>query len=274
MTAETDSPDPDPATSLLAFFGSELQRIRSEQNKSQGMLARRAHTSQSMISKIEAGRRVPSEDLARVLDRALDTGGTFERLQPIVIRYAYPPWIRALVELEAQSTAMRVFESQIIPGLLQTEDYARAMLAAVRSDDLEELVAARMSRQGILEREQPPRMWYVIDEQALQRPMGTPSMWRAQLRRLVKAGSHPRSVIQVIPRRVTAHPGLAGPFTLLSFEDHPDTMWVDGFSMGRITVDLGEVADGTQAYDLLRAAALSPDESADLITGYAEGRYS
>ncbi|MGQ4515561.1 Scr1 family TA system antitoxin-like transcriptional regulator [Streptomyces sp. DW26H14] len=273
MTAETDSP-PDPTTSLLAFFGSELQRIRTETGKSQGAVAKAAHTTQSMISKIEAGRRVPSEGLAADLDDCLCTGGHFARLHPLVIRYAYPQWIRAYVELERTAATLRVFESQIIPGLLQTEAYARAMLTAVRPDNLEELVAGRLSRQDVLDRPEPPRAWFVIDEHALQRPMGTAKEWRAQMEVLTKADRNPRHVIQVIPRRVRSHPGLAGPFTLLTFDDGPDTLYVDGFSMGRTTIDAEEVTGGSQAYDLLRAVALSPEESAELVADYAEGRKS
>ncbi|MFE1175863.1 helix-turn-helix domain-containing protein [Streptomyces sp. NPDC058773] len=286
MTAETD--EPDPTASLLAFFGTELTRIRTELRLSQEKTAKLAHTTQSMLSKIEAGKRVPSKELAHDLDAALKNGGHFGRLYPLVIRYAYPSWFLPFIELERDAVSMRVFESQIIPGLLQTEDYARAMLAAVRPDNLDDLVAARMSRQEVFERDTPPRAWFVVDEQALRRPIGGADVWGAQLEHLLKAGEDPRTVIQVIPRKVLAHPGLAGPFTLLRFEDGtqpppsrtsstprrqeaaPDVLYVDGFSQGRIALDASEVAAGAHAYDLLRAVALSPEESAELIGGYLE----
>lgn len=225
-----------------------------------------------MISKIESAQRVPSEDLARDLDTALRSGGHFMRLYPLVIKYAYPSWFLPFIELERDATSMRVFESQIIPGLLQTEGYARAMLSAVRPDNLEDLVAARMSRQEVFERETPPRTWFVVDEQALRRPIGGVEVWRAQLESLRKAGQAPRTVIQVIPRRVFAHAGLAGPFSVLGFEEGPDVLYVDGFSQGRTALDASEVAAGAASYDLLRAVALSPEESADLIGDYMEGR--
>ncbi|MGY4959005.1 helix-turn-helix domain-containing protein [Streptomyces nigrescens] len=272
MTAETDAPDP--TSSLLAFFGSELERIRTAAGVSQGECAAEAHTTQSMISKIEHACRVPSEDLARDLDAALKTGGHFLRLYPLVIKYAYPSWFLPFIELEREATSMRVFESQIIPGLLQTEDYARAMLTAVRPDNLEDLVAARMSRQEVFERPMPPRMWFVMDEQALRRPIGGADVWRVQLESLLKAGQSPRTVIQVVPRKVVAHGGLAGPFTVLGFEEGADVLYVDGFSQGRTALDASEVAAGAHAYDLLKAVALSPEESAELIGGYMEGRKS
>ncbi|WP_461297545.1 helix-turn-helix domain-containing protein [Streptomyces harbinensis] len=263
MTVETDAPDPN--SSLLAFFGSKLRRIRQEQDVSQDEAARRAHTTQSMLSRVEAATRVPSADLARDLDDAFSTGGHFGRLHPLVIRYAYPSWFLPFIELEREATGMRVFESQIIPGLLQTEEYARSMLAAVRPDNLDDLVAARMTRQEILERDTPPRAWFVLDEQVLVRPIGGPDIFRAQLDRLLIMAQQPRIVIQVIPRAVVAHAGLAGPFTLLGFDEGPDVLYIDGFSQGRTALDTSEVVSAAHAYDLLRASALSPDASADLI---------
>ncbi|MFJ7590830.1 Scr1 family TA system antitoxin-like transcriptional regulator [Streptomyces sp. NPDC097617] len=269
MTAETDGPDP--TSSLLAFFGSELLRIRTEAGWSQAKTAHKAHTTQSMLSKVESAQRVPSEDLVHDLDEAFGTGGHFGRLHPLVIRYAYPKWFLPFIELERDATSMRVFESQILPGLLQTEEYARAMLSAVRPDNLDDLVAARISRQDILERETPPRLWCVVDEHALLRPIGGAGVMRAQLEHLLKASEKPRTVIQVIPTNVPAHAGLAGPFTILGFNEGPDVLYVDGFGQGRIALDMTEVAEAARSYDLLRAVALSPDATADLIGAHLEG---
>ncbi|RKN06308.1 helix-turn-helix domain-containing protein [Streptomyces radicis] len=271
MTVEAEE-FPDPASSLLAFFGSELRRVRQDAGLSQEEGARKAHTTQSMLSKVEAAKRVPSEDLARDLDAAFGTGGHFSRLYPLVIRYAYPSWFLPYVELEQEATSMRVFESQIIPGLLQTEDYARAMLSAVRPDNLDDLVAARMTRQEVFEKETPPRTWFVLDEFVLLRSIGGPDVFRTQLERLLTAGQDPRTVIQVVPRTVVAHAGLAGPFTLLGFDEGADVLYVDGFSQGRMALDTTEVAAGGHAYDLLRAAALSHDATAELIGRHLEER--
>ncbi|WP_405535663.1 helix-turn-helix transcriptional regulator [Streptomyces sp. NBC_00075] len=264
MTVETD-PAPDPTKSLLAFFGTELARIRTKQGLSQEQTARLAHTTQSMLSKVESAKRVPSLDLARDLDIALKTDGHFERLHALVISYAYPSWFLPVVELERDAVSIRSFQNQVIPGLLQTEDYARSMHLTDRPDNLDDLVAARMTRQEIFEREDRPRTWFIIDEYALLRLIGEEAVMRAQFEHLLEAGQHPRTVIQIIPRAVAAHPGLAGPFMLLGFDEGPDVLHVDGFSRGRTALDQGEVAEGVRAYDLLRAVALSPDASAELI---------
>lgn len=242
-----------------------MARIRTKLGLSQERLAKLAHTTQSMISKVEAAKRVASEDLTRDLDIALKTDGHFARLYPLVIRDAYPSWFLPFVELEQDAVSIRSFENQVIPGLLQTEEYARSMLLAVRPDNLDDLVAARMTRQEIFEREERPRTWFIMDEFALLRHIGGEAVMRAQFEHLLEAGQHPRTVIQLIPRTVGAHPGLAGPFALLGLDEGPDVLHVDGFSQGRTALDQEEVAEGARTYDLLRAVALSPDASAELI---------
>jgi transcriptional regulator with XRE-family HTH domain len=269
MAEETDVPDPE--SSLLAFFGSEVRRVRTEAGMSQGQVAKEAHSTQAMISYIELARRVPTAQLAGDLDRVFGTGGHFQRLHPLVLRYAYPSWYLPIVQIEGDATSIRSFQGQIIPGLLQTEEYARAVFGTVRPDTLEDLVAARMSRQALFERESPPRAWFVVDEQVLRRNIGGVAVMRAQLERLLVAGSAPRTVIQVIPERVAAHPGLEGPFAIFTLPEVSDVLYVDGFSQGRMGLDSAEVASAAHAYDLLRAVSLSPDESAELIGGYLEG---
>ncbi|MFE6689655.1 Scr1 family TA system antitoxin-like transcriptional regulator [Streptomyces sp. NPDC057743] len=278
---EDDNGQPSAPISLLGFFGSRVLKLRTERGWSQAELAHEAHTTGAMISYVENAKRVPSADLARDLDKALGVD-FFAEFYPLVVRYAYPSWFLPFIELEAEANRHRVFESQIIPGLLQTEDYARAMLTSVRPDNLDDLVAARMTRQALLERDQPPYTWFVVDEQALRRNIGGPDVMRAQLERLLTAGEHPRCVIQVVPEEVTAHPGLAGPFTLLSFDEEGqepkagehrpphDVLYVDGFSQGRTALDAAEVTAATHAYDLLKSYALSPNASAERIGGYLE----
>ncbi|MCC3768386.1 helix-turn-helix transcriptional regulator [Streptomyces sp. UNOC14_S4] len=261
MTVEADRPDP--TASMLAFFGSEVLRLRTKAGWSQEKTAHEARSTHAMISYVENAKRVPSKELADGLDVAFRTDGHFGRLHPLVMRYAYPKWFVRYVELEQEATRIRSFQAQMIPGLLQTEDYARALFEAVRPDNLDGLVAARMTRQTLLEH--GLRCWFIVDEPALDRLIGGEAVMRDQLKRLLAAGQEPRIVIQVIPRTVPAHAGLTGPFTLLSFDEGADVLHVDGFSQGRTTADTSEVDEAVHAYDLLRAVALSPKDSADLI---------
>ncbi|QKW52413.1 helix-turn-helix domain-containing protein [Streptomyces buecherae] len=270
---ETDNGAP---ASLAGFLGRQLRKLRTERGWSQTELATKAHTTGAMISYVENAKRVLAPDLARDLDATFGID-FFEELCPLVLAYAYPSWFLPYVELEREAKAIRSFQSQVVPGLLQTEEYARGTLAPWRPDNLDDLVAARLTRQALFDRDEPPHTWFILDEQVLRRRIGGPTVMRDQLERLLSAGRHPRCVIQVIPEAVAAHPGLSSAFTMLSFdqgeEKKPphDVLHVDGFSRGRTALDPAEVNEGARAYDLLRSYALSPEESSDRIGEYMEG---
>lgn len=252
--------------SPLEHFGEEVRLARTQLGISRDDLGAWAHCGYSLVAKVEAGDRVPSEEFASACDDVFPhSHGRFARLRRFIVTCIYPKCFLPYVEHESKAVSVRVFESLIIPGLLQTEDYARALLTAVRPDNLDDLVAARMSRQEIFERDIPPRTWFIVDEYVVMRLIGGPTVMRAQLERLLTVGEHPRTIIQVVPRTVPAHPGLAGPFTLFRFDEGEDVLYVDGFSQMRTGMDANEVAEGERAYDLLRAVALSPEASADLI---------
>ncbi|NJQ14456.1 helix-turn-helix domain-containing protein [Streptomyces bohaiensis] len=269
MTAERITPSP--KVSLLEFFGAELRRLRTKASWAQGELASAAHTTQSMICKIERARQVPSIEMSESLDAALATDGHFARLHPLVLAYAYPAWFLPYVEMEREATAIRVFQGQVVPGLLQTEEYARALLSSRRPDSLDDLVTSRLSRQEVLEGSDRPRAWFVLDEQVLRRRVGNAQLMRGQLERLLSAGSEPRTVVQVIPESRGVHAGLDGNFSVLTSVE-ADVLHVDGFFEGRLSIDPSETAEALHAYDLLRADALPPCQSADLIHEYLRGQ--
>ncbi|MBV9023231.1 MAG: helix-turn-helix domain-containing protein [Streptomycetaceae bacterium] len=249
---------------MLAFYGAEQRRLRTEAGISQARLAKLAYCTPSLLCKIESAQRVPSEELAQRCDAVLDTGGHLARLWPLVIKYAYPAWFRPFVDLEEQATAIQSFETRLIPGLLQTEEYARAIFAGGRPDRMEELVAARLNRQRILTRDDPPQLWVVMDENALRTNFGGRSVMRAQLARLLQAVEVPRIVIQVVPADVRAHVSY-WPYWTLSFDEGPDVLYVDGFYQGELRGEPEVLQEAHRAYDLLRAIALPPDASIDLI---------
>ncbi|MDF3293330.1 helix-turn-helix domain-containing protein [Streptomyces silvisoli] len=256
--------DLDSASSMLTFYGAEQRRIRTEAKMSQARLAKLVFCTPSLLCKIEAAQRVPSEELAVATDAALNTGGHFARLWPLVIKYAYPAWFRPFVELEEQATAIRSFENRVVPGLLQTEEYARALFAGGRPDKVEELVAARLNRQRVLTGDAPPRLWAIMDENALRANFGGPSVMHAQLARLLQASEIPRIVVQVVPANVRTHAAYH-PFACLSFTEGSDVLYVDGFCQGELRGEPATLATAHHTYDLLRAIALSPDSSIDLI---------
>ncbi|MER5780293.1 helix-turn-helix transcriptional regulator [Streptomyces mobaraensis] len=263
MPVETDVPDP--LSSPLTFFGRELSRLRNEARLSQARMARAARTTQAMISYVENAKRVPSEDLARDLDLALGTGGHFARLYTLVVKFVYPGWFRSYIDFECGASVINSYQNGFIPGLLQTEDYARTILAGGRPTNLDDLVTARLSRQDIFDRADRPLTWFVIDEYAISRTLTTPTVMRAQLDRVLDAQDHPKTVVQVVPHDTPPHPGMNGSFTNLNFDVGADVLHIDGFLQGRTALDPDEASAAAHAYDLIRAVALSPQASADLI---------
>ncbi|MEW2034923.1 helix-turn-helix transcriptional regulator [Streptomyces roseifaciens] len=247
------------------YLGREVKFAREARGWSQAVLATKLHCGQSYVSKIESGSQLASPQFAEQCDVVFGTPGVYARLRERAAQGGHPSWFAPFTKLERDAVAMRVFESQIIPGLLQTEAYARAMLESVRPDRLEDLVAARMSRQRVLQGEERPHCWFILDEQVLWRPIGGATVWRAQLERLLTEGQNPRTVIQVVPRAVPAHPGLSGAFTLLTPAAGPIALYAEGFPEGRTTEEAAQVAAAERAYALLTSVALSHEASAELI---------
>ncbi|MCF3962453.1 DUF5753 domain-containing protein [Streptomyces fuscigenes] len=221
----------------------------------------------SLLNKIEAAQRLPTKELSALADEKFGTGDHFKRLWPLVIKYAYPKWFRPYVELEAAATRIRSFEVQSVPGLLQTADYARAILGTRRNnpDKVAEMVSARLERQNILKRQQPPELWVVLDENVLHRRAGGVDTMRRQLEHLKEVAESPNVVLQVLPYDVGVHAGNEGPFAALTLDEGPNVVYVDGFLQGQIIAETEHVSTAERVYDLLAADALSIGRSYDLI---------
>ncbi|MET7298699.1 Scr1 family TA system antitoxin-like transcriptional regulator [Embleya sp. NPDC005575] len=264
MSAATEL---DPSASVLTFYATEFRRERERIRMTQREMAKRAWMAPSLLNKIESAKRLPTEDLSKLADELFGTGDRFQRLWPLVIRYAYPAWFRPFVELEEAASIIRSFEVQVVPGLLQTERYARAVLAAGRLDlkDLDEQVSARLQRQRVFERADPPELRVVLDENVLRRTWGGRDVTRAQLERVIELAEQPRFVIQVIPYESGSHAGVGGPFAALTLDEGPDVVYVDGFLQGQIMAEPADVKAAHRTYDLLTAEALSTTRSIDLI---------
>jgi hypothetical protein len=164
---------------------------------------------------------------------------------------------------------MLKYEPQAVPGLLQTEDYARAQIRTGRvrdsDEEIEKHVAARISRQAILSRSDPPLLWVILDEAVLRRPVGGAEVMRDQLTRLVHAAQSPRVVLQVLPFAAGAHGGMSGPMTLFSLPDETKLVYAEGFGGGQIIGLPEEVVNCRLRLDLMRACALPPDDSVRMI---------
>ncbi|MEC4018646.1 helix-turn-helix domain-containing protein [Streptomyces sp. H27-D2] len=268
MTAETVGADPtDPTSSALAHFGAEVRLEREALGLSRADFGKEATCGYDLVAKIEKGQRVPPREFAEACDRVFPhANGRFLRLWPLALKFAYPAWFRGYVELEEKATHIRLFHPLLVPGLVQTEEYAREVLRAGRPENLDDAVTIRMERQRVLVKDDPPRLWLVLSEYVLRRTsVGDAAVMRGQLQRLRDLAETPRHILQILPEEAGPVHGGSNPFGVLSFREGADVVHVDGFPTGYIVADTAPVSEAQNAYDLLKATALPPDKSAALI---------
>jgi transcriptional regulator with XRE-family HTH domain len=258
----------------LRTFGAELRAHRVNAGWSQAELAPRLFVSASLESALENGTRAPKQGLAEACDELFGTTGTFARLWRLTIGQAWPSWFAQYAQLEEQATRIHKWELRYVPGLLQTADYARAVMRAGRpweaADVIEEDVRARIARQDILTKGSPPLAWFVIDQSVLLRAYGGTDVMREQVKRLLELAELPSVVIQILPFSVTDHPGADGPLTILEFTGSPSVGYAEGRGSGRLIETHSEVANAMRCYDLVRAAALPRSTTLDMIKKVAD----
>ncbi|MFJ1924119.1 MULTISPECIES: helix-turn-helix domain-containing protein [unclassified Streptomyces] len=264
----------DPCASPLDYYGWELRRQREAAGLRQQQLGDIIFCTGSLIGQIETTKKIPTRDFSERVDAALGTDGVFSRLVGLVLRSQLPSWFQAYAEMEAKAAYISTYQAQLVYGLLQTEDYARALLAPGMPNDPDSLVAARMERQRILEREKPPLAWAVLDEAVLYRPIGGNKVMRAQLQHLLDYSTHRWMRIQVLPFAAGEHSSLDGSFNLLRFDDDPDIVYTEDLISGHMTASPDTVREASLRYAHLQAASLSVGDSAALISRVMEERYA
>ncbi|MER5933259.1 helix-turn-helix transcriptional regulator [Streptomyces sp. NPDC002054] len=265
--------DLDPSASPLDYYGSELRQLREEAGLKQSQLGDIVFCTGSLIGQIETARKVPTRDFSERVDVALETRGVFSRLVGLVLRSQLPAWFQAYAEMEAKAAYISTFQPQLVYGLLQTEEYARAVLGVRKGGDLDARVAARMDRQRLLDRENPPLMWVVMSEAVLYQQIGGREVMRNQLAHLLALKEREWVQVQILPFEAGAHAGLPGSFTLLRFDDDPDLVYTEDFVQGHMTANPQALREGSLRYDHLQAAALSVEDSAARIARVMEERY-
>ena len=266
-------------TAALSLFADELKAAREQRGWSQADLADEIPYSLSTISMVEALHRVPTRDLAVHLDKAFGTPGTFARLEGRLRDLPFPASFRPFAAYEAEATALYVFEHSLIPGLLQTPGYARAVLATrpnTAEDEIDNLVAARLARQDVLSREDPPAplLWALIDEGVLYRPVAPAEVMHDQLMHLVEMSRRPNITVQVLPYSAGGHTGLLGAFTVADLDGNAGTVNVEDITDGRVFEDPGMVSRVTLRYKSLQSEALPKGASRELIARVAEERWT
>lgn len=276
----------DPYSSPLAFFGAELKRLREHAGMTQADVAEQTNYALSTVSSYETGTRIPSPDFAKRADRLFgtvgqpeDDEGDLERLQHLVERVSVRPWFRDRVEVERKAAEIREYESYQVPGLLQTEDYARAIMSVGRpklpSDEIERAVALRMTRQEILElpdglpadQEQTPRYWAIIDESALHRVVGGPEIMQAQRDHLVEMAQRPNITIQIIPNKTGPTSAYGRAFTILVSQNNSSVVYLEDPNSAHYVRDRDDVNRYVLIFDHLRASALDDTQTIRLLKG-------
>ena len=269
----------DPGASPLAFFGSELRRARAAAGLSQEQLGQRVGYSAALVGKVETGERAPSQDFAKRCDQAMPGAeGLFARMHALTQRWdgGYPSWFAEWVEAERRAASLCWWEPLLVPGLVQTADYARALFEAWRQadgDELEQLVTGRMDRQSIFDRPDPPSLWVIVDEGVLHRRIGSAKIMHDQLTHLADVADRPNVTVQVVPGEVGAHVGLLGGFAIASV-DGESIVYMESPDQGQTTQTPSVVAKVSATFDTLRAEALPRVTSRDLIKRVAEEQWT
>ena len=264
-------------------FGAELRYYRERAGLSQIDLAALVNVSHDVISKIETGSRPPAEGFPERLDAVpeLDTrdglARLWENLKKGLRNQAIPGWFRPWAETEADATTLRSYQPLLVPGLLQTEAYARAILAAepgIKRDDLDAQVAARIGRQAILEHDGAPQIWYVLDEAVLHRCIGGTKVIHDQLMHLADLSEHPKVSVQIVPQSAGAHAGLLGAFVIADVSGSTGMVYLETAAEGQVTDSPATLAHVTFRFDSLRSEALPRVASRDLIMKIAEEKWT
>jgi transcriptional regulator with XRE-family HTH domain len=266
------------------LVGAQLRRLRTEQGISREEAGEAIRASEWKIHRLENGQVGFKErdvvDLLRlygvteptevagfvVLAREANQPGWWQPYGDLL-----PQWFRAYVDLESAASVIRAYEGQYVPGLLQTEDYLRAVVDGAHLDDspeeMERRVQLRMTRQTLLTRPDAPRLWAVVDEAALRRPVGGREVMRTQLERLVEATKLPNVTLQVLPFGVGAHPAMGGAFSILRFHDQelPDVVYVEHLTNALYLDRRDDVDHYLHVMENISVRAASPDQTEGIV---------
>ena len=266
------------------LVGARLRRLRTELGLTREEAAQAIRASEWKIHRLENGQvgfkdrdiidllaRYQVTDPAEVaefltLAREANTPGWWQHYGDVL-----PSWFRTYVDLEQAATLIRSYEGQFVPGLLQTDDYMRAVVRGAHLEESGEEVGRRvrlrMARQILLTRQDPPRLWAVVDEAALRRPVGGQEVMRGQLERLIEATKLPNVTLQILPFDSGAHPAMVGSFSVLRFPDQelPDVVYLEHLTSALYLNKPDEVDQYLHVMESICVRAAAPDQTVELL---------
>ncbi|MCX4819977.1 helix-turn-helix transcriptional regulator [Streptomyces sp. NBC_01142] len=264
----------DPYTGPRAFYGAELRRLREQAKMSQEQLGERVFCSGSYIGQFESAARRPQLDMSRMFDELLGSGEHLQRLCRLARTSKVADYFADAAELECLARAISEYAPVLVPGLLQTEEYARAITRTANPfappEDVEELVRARMDRQQVLDGPAAPVLWAILHEAVLLAPIGGREVMRHQALHIAELARRPRVVVQILPFTAMTEAFMGSMLSVMAFADSPTVVYTEGAGSGQLIEEPALVEHSTRAYDLARAAALSPSASLALLASVAE----
>lgn len=262
-------PDDESGAAVVAAVGRQIKAWREAAGMRACELGAAMGYGEDLIYKVEGGRRIPRPEFLDGADTVLGAGGKLAAMKPDVAEVRYPKKIRDLAKLEARAVELAAYGSHNLHGLLQTEEYARALLGTRRPvlspDELERAVAGRMARHSVFGRAPAPELSFVQEEASLRRPIGGLAVWRRQLENLLRVGELPFVEIQVMPTLRWDHPGTGGRIQVLKFADGSAVGRADDDFAGRAISHPKQLRILELRYGIIRARALTPGESLAFI---------
>ncbi|MFG2829554.1 helix-turn-helix domain-containing protein [Streptomyces sp. NPDC048434] len=251
-------------------IGAQLSHFRKAARITQPALAERVGLHEDTIGSIEQGRRPLKIDLAETFDELLNTKGALAvAVAKVPEKERFPAFVQDFVEYEEDALSLLSYENQVMPGLLQTEDYAQSVFTClfppISEVEATERLSARLDRQRLLQRDPPPVMNFIVEEVILTRPIGGDEVLREQIRHLRRCTELPFVGLQIMPTRRTKHAGLNGPLVLLETPDHGQLAYIEGQRVSFLVEDPDEVSVLQQKYGMLRSQALTPEDSISLL---------
>ncbi|MFE1435591.1 helix-turn-helix domain-containing protein [Streptomyces griseoaurantiacus] len=256
-------------TGMLCVFGRQLKLLRERAGLDRAKLGSLTGYSASTIASFEQARRIAPPKFIDQVDEVLQAGGVLSASKEEVARAQYPAFFRDAAKLEAEAVELHVYDTQLVNGLLQAEEYARAVFAMwqplLDETVIERRVAARLARQEIFSRRPTSHLSFVMEEAVLLRKLGGEAIWRGQLEHLMLMVEKRNVVIQVMPLSRQEHAGLAGAFTLMEVKDGRRFAYTEVQGDSRVHTERHKVRALERTYGILRAQAHTPTESLTLI---------
>ncbi|WP_256638059.1 helix-turn-helix domain-containing protein [Streptomyces murinus] len=268
-TAETGSVPEGPGTGVVAAFGRTLKTLRLRAGLDRAECGRRIGYSASMVASFEQGRRIPSPKAIDKADEALGAGGLLSVWKEEVERAQYPVFFQGMAQLEKEAIELLMYDTLLVNGLLQTEEYMRAVLGMRRPtldpEVIEQRVAARLARQDIFDRRPSPLLSFVMCESVLRRRLGGMDVTRGQLEHLLLVGQKQDVELQVLPLDCEEHAGVDGPFTGVTRDDGKKFVYAESQGASSLETDPKRAALVAARYGIIRSQAFTPRESMDFI---------